>query len=64
MNQFHWGGYEPDTTLFARGAGGNSEYRLRLRGVDAGADYEVALDNVSQVFRMFGLRIEGRIDAV
>lgn len=31
-----------------------SEYRLRLRGVDAGADYEVTLDNVSRTFRMSG----------
>lgn len=33
---------------------GPAEYRLRLRGVDAGADYEVTLDNASQAFRMSG----------
>lgn len=35
-------------------ANGPAEYRLRLRGVDTGADYEVTLDNASQVFRMSG----------
>jgi hypothetical protein len=34
--------------------GGGDPYRLRLRGVDAGADYEVTFDNASQVFRMSG----------
>ena len=33
---------------------GAAEYRLRLRGVDAGADYEVTLDNAAQVFRISG----------
>ena len=33
---------------------GASEYRLRLKGVDVGAEYEVTLDNASQVFRMSG----------
>ena len=33
---------------------GVAEYRLRLRGVDAGADYEVTLDNAAQVFRISG----------
>lgn len=34
--------------------GSTNEYRLRLRGVDAGAEYEVTLDNTAQVFRMSG----------
>ena len=34
--------------------GGAAEYRFRPRGVDAGADYEVTLDNTSQVFRIPG----------
>jgi len=33
---------------------GGADYRLRLRGVDAGAEYEVTLDNAAQVFRMSG----------
>ena len=33
---------------------GAGEYRLRLRGVDAGADYEVTLDSAAQKFRMSG----------
>jgi len=33
---------------------GAGEYRLRLRGVDAAAEYEVTLDNAAQVFRMSG----------
>ncbi|MDD4889368.1 MAG: alpha-galactosidase, partial [Phycisphaerae bacterium] len=33
---------------------GAAEYRLRLRGVDLAADYEVTLDNGSQTFRMPG----------
>ena len=33
---------------------GTAEYRLRLKGVDTTADYEVTLDNASQVFRMSG----------
>jgi alpha-galactosidase len=33
---------------------GLAEYRLRLRGVDVGADYEVTLDNTTQTFRMSG----------
>ena len=33
---------------------GNIEYRLRLRGVDTSADYEVTLDNASQTFCMSG----------
>jgi alpha-galactosidase len=33
---------------------GAAEYRLRLGGVDAGAEYEVTLDNASRVFRMSG----------
>ena len=48
--------------------GGAADYHLRLRGVDAGADYEVTLDNASQVFRMSGrdLALQGlpvRLDA-
>lgn len=41
--------------------GGPAEYRLRLRGVDAGADYEVTLDSAGQIFRMSGrdLAIQG-----
>ena len=35
-------------------ASGPAECRLRLRGVDVGAEYEVTLDNGSQVFRMSG----------
>ena len=35
-------------------AGGPAEYRLRLRGVDVGGDYEVTLDNASQTFPMSG----------
>ena len=35
-------------------ANGAGEYRLRLRGVELGADYEVTLDNASQVFRATG----------
>ena len=34
--------------------GGSAEYLLRLRGVDAGADYEVTLDSAGQIFRMQG----------
>jgi alpha-galactosidase len=33
---------------------GAGEYRLRLRGVDAGADYTVTLDNSGQTFRVSG----------
>ncbi len=33
---------------------GVAEYRLRLRGVDVGADYEVTLDNAQQTFRLSG----------
>lgn len=33
---------------------GAAEYRLRLRGVEFGADYEVTLDNSAQVFRLSG----------
>ena len=33
---------------------GRSEYRLRLRGVDLGATYEVTLDNSGQAFRAAG----------
>ncbi len=33
---------------------GSGKYRLHLRGVDAGADYEVTLDNAGQTFRMSG----------
>jgi alpha-galactosidase len=41
--------------------GGAAEYRLRLRGVDAGSDYEVTLDNGAQIFRISGrsLVLEG-----
>ncbi|HUW82300.1 MAG TPA: alpha-galactosidase [Phycisphaerae bacterium] len=34
--------------------GGAAEYRLRLRGVDMAADYEVTLDNASQTLRVSG----------
>ena len=33
---------------------GMAEYRLRLRGVDLGAEYEVTLDNAGQTFRATG----------
>jgi hypothetical protein len=33
---------------------GRTEYQLRLRGVERGADYEVTLDNTHQVFRATG----------
>lgn len=39
--------------VFRLGSGA-AEYRVRLRGVDASADYEVTLDNGSQVFRTSG----------
>jgi len=47
---------------------GAEEYRLRLRGADAAAEYEVTLDNQRQTFRMSGrdLAMQGlpvRLDA-
>jgi len=33
---------------------GAAEYRLRLRGVDTGADYAVTLDNAAQFFKISG----------
>ena len=35
-------------------SGGRAEYRLRLRGVDASATYQVTLDNRRQVLRLSG----------
>jgi hypothetical protein len=47
---------------------GDEDYRLRLRGVAASAEYEVTLDNQRQTFRMSGrdLAMQGlpvRLDA-
>ena len=43
MNQFYWGGYEPDTTLFARGTGERLVERI--------------LDSARQLIRQQPLRL-------